>query len=97
MEEEKKILINYLSQNGFSKVSAELYVNSLLKNPEEPTDLKFNFILKLIRFTRCFPSEINLIVRKEDKLLMGAFYDANDAAKYMDGSSNMVVKKIEVI
>lgn len=51
MEEEKQILINYLSQNGFSKESAELYVNSLSKNPEEPTDLKFSSILKLIQFT----------------------------------------------
>lgn len=97
MEEEKKILIDYLSQNGFSKISAELYVHSLLKNPEEPTDLKFDSILKLIRFTSRFPPEINLIIRKEDKLIMGAFYDANDAEKYMDGSSNMVLKKIEVI
>lgn len=51
MEEEKQILINYLSQNGFSKESAELYVNCLSKNPEAPTDLKFSSILKLIKFT----------------------------------------------
>ncbi|MCT2410030.1 hypothetical protein NZD88_20940 [Chryseobacterium antibioticum] len=51
MMEEKQILINYLSQNGFSKESAELYVNSLSKNPEEPTDLKFSSILRLIKFT----------------------------------------------
>lgn len=51
MLEEKQIFINYLSQNGFSKEIAELYVNSLSKSPEEPTDLKFSSILKLIKFT----------------------------------------------
>ncbi|MCD0480408.1 hypothetical protein LPB90_18370 [Chryseobacterium sp. LC2016-29] len=51
MEEEKQILINYLSQNGFSKESADLYVNSLSKKPEEPTDLKFSTILELVKFT----------------------------------------------
>lgn len=50
METEKQILIEYLSQNGFSKDSAALYVSSLFKNPDEPTNLKFNSILGLIKF-----------------------------------------------
>lgn len=57
---EKQILIEYLSKNGFSKESAELYVNSLAKNPQEPTDLKFSFILNLIKFTldiKCNPEK----------------------------------------
>ena len=27
-----------------------MYVNSLLKHPEEPTDIKFSSILKMIKF-----------------------------------------------
>lgn len=50
MEAEKQILIEYLSQNGFSKENAALYVNSLSKNPQDPTDFKFSSILKLIEF-----------------------------------------------
>ncbi|MCS3533100.1 hypothetical protein [Chryseobacterium sp. JUb7] len=38
--QEKQILIDYLSQNGFSNESATLYVNSLLKNPENIDKLK---------------------------------------------------------
>lgn len=49
--QEKQILIDYLSQNGFSNESATLYVNSLLKNPEEPTGLKISVILNIIKFT----------------------------------------------
>mgnify|MGYP001047492217 CR=1 FL=1 len=49
--QEKQILIDYLSQNGFSNESATLYVNSLLKNPEEPTGLKISAILNIIKFT----------------------------------------------
>lgn len=49
MNTEKQILIDYLSQNGFSKESAELYLNSLSKKPQEPTDLKFNSILKIMK------------------------------------------------
>lgn len=49
--EEKQILINYLSQNEFSKHCAKLYVNNLSKNPQESTDLKFSSILNIIKFT----------------------------------------------
>lgn len=49
--EVKQIFIDYLSQNGFSNESAVLYVNNLLKTPDEPTDLKFSSILKIIKFT----------------------------------------------
>lgn len=52
MEESKQILIKFLSQNGFSKESAGLYVNSLSNEPQQPTNLKFNTILKLIKFTK---------------------------------------------
>lgn len=49
--QEKQILIDYLSQIGFSNESATLYVNSLLKNPEESTGLKIAAILNIIKFT----------------------------------------------
>ncbi|WP_241282938.1 hypothetical protein [Chryseobacterium timonianum] len=49
--QEKQILLDYLSQNGFSNESATLYVNSLLKNPEEPTGLKISAILNSVKFT----------------------------------------------
>lgn len=49
--QEKQILIDYLFQNGFSNESATLYVNSLLKNLEEPTELKISATLNIIKFT----------------------------------------------
>lgn len=47
---EKEILIEYLSKNGFSKASAEIYVSSLANDPEQPTNLKFTSILEIINF-----------------------------------------------
>lgn len=51
MDREKQILIDYLIKNGFDKTGAELYVYSLAKEPEQPSTLNFNSILKIIKFT----------------------------------------------
>jgi hypothetical protein len=50
MSREKKLLIEFLSQNGFDKDAANVYVTSLSKHPNEPTGLRFSAILELISF-----------------------------------------------